>query len=61
MVPIAIALYLFDLDPILKPFLDFSHTCIKFISFLLDGQVNPLYFNTIVLISLRFDLYNRNC
>ena len=40
--------YLFDLVPILKPFLDFSHTCIKFISFLLDGQVNPLYFDTIV-------------
>ena len=48
MVPSAIPFYLFDLDPILKPFLDFSHTCIKFISFLLDGQVNPLYFNTIV-------------
>ena len=57
MVPIAIAFYLFDLDPILKPFLSFSHTCIKFISyFLLDGQVNPLYFNTIEIISLRFDL-----
>ena len=61
MVLTTIALYLFDLDPILKPFLDFSHICIKFISFLLDGQVNPLYFNTIELISLRFDLYDGNC
>ena len=56
MVPIAILFYLFDLDPILKPFLDFSHTCIKFISFLLDGQVNPLYLNAIVIISLIFDI-----
>ena len=48
MVLSAIPFYLFDLDPILKPFLDFSHTCIKFISFLLDGQVNSLYFDTIV-------------
>ena len=48
MVPSAIPFYLFDLDLILKPFPGFSHTCVKFISFLLDGQVNPLYFNTIV-------------
>ena len=47
MVPSAIPFYLFDLDLILKPFLDFSHVCIKFISFLLDGQVNSLYFDTI--------------
>ena len=40
-------LFLFDLDLILKLFPAFSHTCIKFISFLLDGQVNLLYFNTI--------------
>ena len=56
MVSSAIPFYLFDLDPILKLFLDFSHTCIKFISFLLDGQVNPLYLNTIVIISLIFDV-----
>ena len=48
MVSSVIPFYLFDLDPILKPFRDFPHTCIKFISFLLDGQVNPLYLNTIV-------------
>ena len=56
MVSSVIPFYLFDLDPILKPFLDFSHTCIKFISFLLDGQVNPLYLNTIMIISLIFDV-----
>ena len=56
MVPIAIPCYLFDLDPILKPFFDFSHACIKFSSFLLDGQVNPLYLNAIVIISLIFDI-----
>ena len=55
MVSSVIPFYLFHLDPILKPFLNFSHTCIKFISFLLDGQVNPLYLNTIVIISLIFD------
>ena len=56
MVSSVIPFYLFDLDPILKLFLDFSHTCIKFIRFLLDGQVNPLYLNTIVIISLIFDV-----
>ena len=56
MVSSVIPFYLFDLDPILKLFLDFSHTCIKFISFPLDGQVNPLYLNAIVIISLIFDV-----
>ena len=35
-------------SPYSETFSTFSHTCIKFISFLLDGQVNPLYFDTIV-------------